>query len=334
MENQTNSPLQFLTPSWFAIVMGLAGLGLAWNSAVPLMGEYARLAAQGMGVFAIICFLALAGFSLLRQQHHPEALQEDLRHPVRHAFVAAIPISMILLVTLGTVLFGPTTTGQVLWMLACIGQLAVTVWVLARWWRGNGAGGLQWAGITPIMIIPVVGNVLTPLAGMALGQPAWATAQFGLGAFLWPLVVVLLFVRIGIQGLWPERLLPSGFITVAPPAVIGLSLLQLGAAEPWAQACWGVALFFLLWSLQILRSMFAQPFSIAYWALSFPLAAFAALTLRLAHNSSFFANLAMLALALASLVIAALCVGTWRGLRNGSLLAPEVVANLQPVNTS
>lgn len=39
-------------------------------------------------------------------------------------------------------------------------------------------------------------------------------------------------------------------------------------------------------------------------------------------------------LALASLVIAALTLATWRGLRDGSLLQPEPVAALQPAAPS
>ena len=125
------------------------------------------------------------------------------------------------------------------------------------------------------------------------------------------------------QGLWPERLLPSAFITVAPPAVIGLALLPLGAGPAWSQACWGIAVFFLLWSTSVLRAMLAQPFSVAWWALSFPLAAFAALTLRLAPTGQPFAFLAGPLLALATLVIAWLCLQTLRGLQRGTLLVME-----------
>lgn len=318
-----SSPLKFLGPGWFAIVMGLAGLALAWLAAVPQMGAPAAQVARGIGAVAVLALIALLVFSVLREQRHPEALAEDLRHPVRHAFIAALPIALILLATLATALYGAAVPWLVLWMLGSAAQLAVTVWVLSRWWRGNGAGGLQWPGITPVLIVPVVGNVLTPLAGITLGQAEWATAQFGIGVFLWPVVITLLFVRIGIHGLWPDRLLPGGFITVAPPAVIGLALLPLDGGYVWAQACWGVALFFLLWSALILRRMLAQPFAITFWALSFPLAAFAALTLRLAPSGKLFAMLALPLLALVSLVIAALCVGTVRGLRNGTLLVAE-----------
>ena len=160
-------------------------------------------------------------------------------------------------------------------------------------------------------------------AGVPLGQHEWAAVQFGVGVFLWPVVMALILVRIGVHGLWPERLLPTAFITVAPSALIGLSLLRFEAAPVWAQGCWGISLFFLLWSAQVLKPMLAQPFSMAWWALSFPLAAFAALTLKLAQTGQPFAFLAVPVLALATLVIAALCLWTIRGLQQGTLLVPE-----------
>ena len=316
-------PLKFLGPQWFAAVMGLAGLALAWHAAAPAMGPLADNVSLAIGTVAGLVFLLLCALSLRRATVYREALLSDLLHPVRHAFVAAIPVSLILLATLGTALGGASGWWFGLWLIACLAQFAVTVWVLSRWWKGNGAGGLQWPGITPVLIIPVVGNVLAPLAGITLGAPGWTVAQFGLGVFLWPLVMVMIFVRIGVQGLWPERLLPAGFITMAPPAVIGLALMPLEATALWSQACWGIALFFLLWSAQVLRAIVAQPFSMAWWAMSFPLAAFAGLTLRLAPTGTLFSLLSVPALALASLVIAGLCIGTLRGLRNGTLLVTE-----------
>lgn len=316
-------PLKHLGPQWFAMVMGLAGLALAWAAAAPKMGTAALWFAYGLGAVAALLFLVLLVLFSRRGQQYPEALNADLLHPVRHAFIATLPVSLILLATLGVALTGASAGWEALWLIACLLQFAVTVWVLSRWLRGNVPGGFQWPGITPVLIIPVVGNVLAPLAGVALGQHEWAVLQFGVGALLWPVVITLIFVRIGVQDLWPERLLPSAFILVAPPAVIGLALLPLGAAPAWAQACWGIALFFLLWAARVLRAMLAQPFSVAWWALSFPLAALAALTLRLAPTGQPFATLAVPLLALATLVIAGLVLQTLRGLRQGTLLVAE-----------
>ncbi len=327
-----NTPLKFLMPGWFAIVMGLCGLALAWHRATPMMGEMAGAGALVLGVFAAAVALVLAVASLVRWQRYPKALAEDLNHPVRHVFVAAMPISLLLLATVATVLAGPTWPAKVMWMAGSIWQFAVTVWVLSRWLRPNiGAkdGTPFWPGITPALFIPVVGNVVPPLAGVALGFPEWAAAQFGVGLFLWPVALTLLAVRLAVSGMWPERLLPTTFITVAPPAVIGLGALQLGAPVLLAWVAWGIGLFFLAWSAAVFRRAVSQAFGVPFWAMSFPLAAFSALTLRLAQDASgAFQALSMIVLALASLVIAALALATVKGLRDGSLLAPEPVAAL------
>jgi tellurite resistance protein len=158
-------------------------------------------------------------------------------------------------------------------------------------------------------------------------------AQWGVGLLLWPVVLGLLLVRRAVQGPLPERLLPTWFITVAPPSVIGLVAVQLHAPLAVVAACWGMALFFLLWVAGIAQQAVNQPFSLTFWAVSFPLAAFTTLTLRLAElaESGGLQMAGTLLLALTSLVVFGLCLGTVRGLRDGSLLAPEPVASITPV---
>ena len=324
--------LKFLYPGWFAIVMGLAGLSLAWHRAVPAMGPAAEATSAVLGLLAAATFGLLAIASALRIWQHADAWREDLRHPVRHAFVATLPISLILIATVAVAHGERGAAVLVAWRLGASTQFGLTAWVVARWWRGNVAGGLVWPGVTPALFIPIVGNVLVPLAGLPLGATAWSAAQLGAGLLFWPVVTVLVVVRLAVHGSWPERLLPATFITVAPPAVIGSGFLQQGAPPAVAWAMWGVAVFFLAWSALLVRRMLAQPFSVPFWALSFPLAAFAALTLRLAESlgSGLFNTLAVLALAFASLVIAALLLATFKGLRDGTLLVPEPVASIVP----
>lgn len=321
--------LKFLYPGWYAVVMGLAGLSLAWHRAVPLMGQAAGAASVVIGALAALVFALLLALTALRGLRHAEAWAEDRRHPVRHSFIAALPIAAMLVATVAVATLGVSTPARLLWWAACLGQLFVIVWVMARWWRGNQAGGLQWAGITPALFIPVVGNVIAPLAGVPLGHVEWAAAQFGIGLVFWPVALVLLLVRIGVAGLWPERLRPTVFILVAPPAVVGLSALQLGAPALVGWAMWGVALFCLLWAGTQARLVAALPFGLPHWGMSFPLAAFATLTLRLAEPAGPMAVLGPLTLALASLVIAGLVLGTLRGLRKGTLLAPEPAPPIQ-----
>ena len=134
---------------------------------------------------------------------------------------------------------------------------------------------------------------------------------------------------VAVAGVWPERLRPAVFIFTAPPAVLGLAVLQLGAAPAWGWAFWGMALFSLLWAGTQLPAIRRQAFAVAHWALSFPLAAFTALTLRLAEPGGALVVPAVALLAASSLLVAALLLATVRGLRAGTLLAPETVAVIQ-----
>ncbi|MFN3630099.1 MAG: C4-dicarboxylate ABC transporter, partial [Casimicrobiaceae bacterium] len=212
--------LRFLYPSWWAIVMGLSGLTLAWHRAQSLLGSGAEQVALALGLVTVTVFVLLALASLLRLVNHRAAWHEDAFHPVRHVFLAAIPISMLLVATVTVVLVGASPVVAALWWAGSLAQFGVTAWVLGRWWRS----GLAWPGVTPALFIPVVGNVVAPLAGVPLGFVEWSAAQFGVGLVFWPIVLVLVVLRGALAGPLPDRLLPTAFITVAPQAVIGLAL--------------------------------------------------------------------------------------------------------------
>lgn len=165
---------------------------------------------------------------------------------------------------MGVALFGPHPLAHALWWMGSLAQWFVTWWILARWWRGNQAGGLQWASATPALFIPIVGNVLVPYAGVPLGAVEWSAAQFGVGLLFWPIVLSLIVVRVATQGLWPERMLPTALVFVAPPAVVGLSLMQLGAPALWGWGCWGMAVFLLLWGATLAKRIAALPFRLPH----------------------------------------------------------------------
>ena len=318
--------LSLVSFAWFVPVMGWSGLGLAWLKAPDSWSAFAQGCALLATAMAVLVFLAVTGVSAWRWQRHPQAIRADFQHPVRHAFLATFPISMILLAALG-VAWGHANDGRVqgLWWIGVLGELMITVWVLSRCMRPSDAGGLPWPVITPLMIIPIVGNVLVPLAGLHWDAEGWVAAQFGLGVFLWPLVLGLMLARWIQAGPLPARMTPTLFVMVAPPSVIGLSLLQWQAPALLAWAAWGVAWMSLLWSGTRLPQIYALPFGMAHWGMSFPLAAFAALSLRLGQTAqgAWLQFPAQCALVIATLVILWLTLKTLQGLLNGHLLVPE-----------
>ncbi|MCK7492638.1 MAG: hypothetical protein MZW92_14550 [Comamonadaceae bacterium] len=124
-----HAPLKSFHPAWFTTVMGLSR---------PVARLASRRAADGrrwpvpsslaVGALAALVFAALAAAFALRVARHPEAWAEDRRHPVRHPFVAAMPVAVILLATRGDGAAGRRRAGsRRCGGPAALGQLAVTV---------------------------------------------------------------------------------------------------------------------------------------------------------------------------------------------------------------
>lgn len=320
----SRSPLTYLGPQWFLPVMGWCGLALAWDAAVPRFGEPARFLALGSGLIALVIFLVVGAASAVRAWRHGEALSEDLAHPVRHAFVAALPASILLLATVGTALYGPGDALGLAWLLGAALQFAATVRITGAWLGGQ----LKWARITPALQVVATGNLLAPLAGAQLDWPATAWLLFGIGAFLWPVITVMTLVRQAQQPL-PDRLQVTWFLGIAPAAVLGVAAPALDAPLPIALAALGVASLAAATCLLRVPTIVHQPLSMTTWSTAFPMAALAMLALDTAEAGLPGLDFpAAVLLAAASAVLVGLSLTTYRGLRAGTLLAPEPVATI------
>ncbi len=310
--------------------MGWCGLSQAWLRASDIFGDMALGLGLVGAAFSLLVFILLCIACVIRLSAHPHAVAADLRHPVRHAFMATLPISIWLLVSLGIHLFwGTSSTLNTLltfaWCVGSILEIAATVWVVGRWLNSTENGGFQWATFTPVFFIPVVGNVLAPIGGVPIGLESWATAQFGVGLFFWPILQTMLFVRMTQAGPLPARMAPTWFIALVPPSLVGLSLLQLNAPMAAIWSVWGIGVFFLALVLTKIHTIREHAFGMPYWATSFPSAAFTTFTLRMSHEpgGAWLELPATVMLALTSLLILGLTLQTWRGLRHGHLLVAE-----------
>ncbi len=148
--------------------------------------------------------------------------------------------------------------------------------------------------------------------------------QFGLGLFLWPVMLALLVVRWVHVGPLPPRMVPSLFIMVVPPSIVGLALLLMGVALSWVWCVWGVAAFFLALALTQINTLRNLPFGMPHWGMSFPMAAFTILTLRLAFEANCkWLVLPSYALLATTMPVLWLSFATLKGLQSGDLLTPE-----------
>jgi len=273
MNNDEQKPdattrLQNMPISFFAVVMGLSGLTLAWEKAeqvaiMPFMASPYHAAITG------VVFVLLLGFYLAKYVLHRDAVFKELRHPVRLSFFPAISISL-LLVSVMAFQFN-TELSKYLWVIGAALHLLLTLYVLSSWINHT---HFEIHHMNPSWFIPVVGNIVAPLGGVQHGFIDVSWFFFSTGLVFWLVLKVIVFYRIIFHNPLPDKLLPTFFILIAPPAVGFLSYVKLnGGIDTFATILFHTALFLtLMISTQMMK--FARlKFFLSWWAYSFPLAA-------------------------------------------------------------
>ncbi|CCQ75168.1 SLAC1 anion channel family protein [Magnetospira sp. QH-2] len=322
-EQQTSSDLHWLAHvpvPLFAVVMGVVGLGLAWRkahdvldlSAVP--GEAVLL----LGGSLFLAILVLYGLKVLR---FPAEFKAEMNHPVRANFGAAVSISLLLMAS--AFLGWNRAVAEGLWMAGAALQLAITLRMLGRWLFE----AYEIHHSNPAWFIPVVGNLLVPIAGVKLGHLETAWFFFSVGMVFWVVLFSIVFYRIVFHPQMPPKLVPTLFIFIPPPAVGFLAYLLLtgGELDPFARILFSFAFFLVILLISLGRRFASVPFAITWWAFTFPLDAAALATLEYARltGSTLFSGAAWGLLLLATGVVVLVLIRTFRALAAGKLFVPE-----------
>lgn len=318
---------QAITPSLrhfplplFAAVLGIAGLGLAWRDAGRVLGAPA-LVGELLLLVAALAFGLIAIAYLLKWQRHPAAVTAEFRHPVRGNFIFAITVGLILLSN-ALLPHRPDLAGG-LWLFATITHLVLAGWLVRRLLLQPA----PLATLTPAIFIPLVGNILAPLAGMKLGYPALSWFSFSIGLGLWIAIQPVLLHRLFYGESLPPKLMPALAILLAPPSVgcMAMAALQGGTIEAPAWIMAGIAGFIALVLLSLLPRFARLPFAPSWWAYTFPSAAFALMLIQIiaARPAEAPAAIGWIALSAASVIVTLVAFRTLVAALGGHLFKPE-----------
>jgi tellurite resistance protein len=302
-----NDRLKFLPVSFFSMVMGLSGLSIALQQADTLMaglhGIGTTVALLSAAVFIVLCLLYAA-----KSARFPQAVREELSHPVQMSFGATFTVSLILL---SIALFdGAPAVSWWLWSIGSGLHLVYTLYVLNTWIYQT---RFEIHHISPAWFIPVVGNILVPVAGAMHGAHELSWFYFSIGLLFWIVLFTIIVYRMIFHHPLPDRLLPTLFILIAPPALGFLSYIKLtGVIDSFAHVLYYGALFLTLLLFMQLPRFLRLPFFLSWWAYSFPLAAMTVATLIMHQHTGvvFFGGLATLLLGVLMLIILGLIVRT------------------------
>ena len=293
--------------------MGLGGLGLAWREAAVVLGAPAFLG-EALLLLTALAWLLVVGAQGLRTLRYPDAMLAEFRHPVRVAFAAAPTIGLMILA--GAIWPYAPGLGAGLWSMAVALHLVAAMMLLRRMLAGRG----EVAMLAPPLLIPFVGNILAPVFGVRMGFIDASWMMFGVGVLLWLAVLPLLLHRLVAGPPLPLAMRPSIAIFLAPPAVGALALVALtGQAHGVALAMTGVALLLAAALLSLAGELARVPFSLSWWGVTFPTAAFAIMLMGLGFHPVF----GWLALALNTVLTGWVAWRTLRVARAGVFLRPE-----------
>ncbi|WP_062307424.1 SLAC1 anion channel family protein [Demequina subtropica] len=305
----------------FAVAMGVGGTAVAWyrlEEAFELsLPVNDMLAGLGLAVVAV----ALVAYAA-KAIRHPGAARAEWTHPVKSAFVATLPVSLMVLATA----FAPIAEGvsAALWWPGAALQFIATVLIMRAWIADARVEAVH---VHPAWFIPIVGNLVAPLAGVAHAPTEISWYFFGVGALFWLGLLPIVLGRLFLEGTMPWRLAPTLAILVAPPAVASLSWVRLGGSwtDPIAMMLLGVVIFQLALLASQATYLRKVPFAVSAWAYTFPLGA-AASALLAAYESgatAFAAWVGVAALATASLLVLGLGWRTAVAVVRGELLTAE-----------
>ena len=82
----------------FGTVMGVTGLGLAWRRAEEMMGWSTLPGDIILLIGALILVLSIPLYGL-KMARYPEIFAADIDHPIKSAFIAGLPMAMVLQVS-------------------------------------------------------------------------------------------------------------------------------------------------------------------------------------------------------------------------------------------
>lgn len=280
MENEKErNRLKFFPIMMYAVVMGLSGLTITYQKATLWLGFPAILGEAFMylttAVFIVVSFTYITKFSKYRA-----AVKNEFSHPVRINFFAAISISMLMLAIIYKENF--PTLSAIFWYPGTLLHFYLTMHTIAFWINQN----QQLDHSNPAWFIPIVGNVLVPVAGVGFAQTGVLLYFFSVGIFFWIILFSVILNRIIFHNQMAVKFMPTLFILIAPPAVGFIAYFKMfGVIDLFATTLFNLALFFTVLIAFMYKNFIKIKFFISWWAFVFPIAAMAIGTMLMYHEN-------------------------------------------------
>jgi tellurite resistance protein len=312
--------LKFFPIMMFAIIMGLLGLTIAYEKAHELF-KLPSFISDSLLILDVVIFMAIFFFYMVKFIKYNEEVKKEFNHPIRINFFATVSISFLLL----SVALNPANKELAYYsfIVGTVLQTYFTLRTISFWINKN----LKLDHSNPAWFIPIVGNVLVPVAGTGFVDVNLLIYYFAIGMFFWIILTAILINRIIFHNQLVGKFVPTLFIFIAPPAVAFIAYLKMNGMhyDMFAGALYSLALFFTSLLLFMYKNFLNLKFFISWWAFTFPLTAVtiaSMLAYKLTHIVlySYFAYLFIL---VSTLIIVFVAIKTIQHMLKGEICVEE-----------
>ena len=259
--------LQFFPIMMFATIMGLGGLTLVYERLNAIFSFPNYLALFMLGISTFLFFLVLI-FYILKLIKYKDEVKKEFSHPIRVNFFAAFSISMLILSIDYRHYY--TNVSELFFIFGAIFHIFFTYYTIRFWINNN----LEIQHSNPAWFIPIVGNLIVPIAGKGFVDDSILYFYFSIGIFFWIILFSIILNRIIFHNQFAPKFMPTLFILIAPPSIGFISYIKLtGSLDFFAQILFNLGLFFTILVFVMYKNFVKIKFFISWWAFTFPMAA-------------------------------------------------------------
>ena len=259
--------LQFFPIMMFAIIMGLAGLTLVYKRIHESL-SFPTVVVTLMMTITTVLFFVILYFYILKFIKHKEEVKKEFTHPIRINFFAASSISILILSMIYR--HDIDLAAQVFFFVGASLHIFFTFYTIKYWINNN----LEMQHSNPAWFIPIVGNLIVPIAGKGFIDDSILYFYFSIGIFFWIILFSIILNRIIFHNQFAPKFMPTLFILIAPPAIGFISYIKLtGHLDFFAQILFNLGLFFTILVFVMYKNFINIKFFISWWAFTFPMAA-------------------------------------------------------------
>ncbi len=311
--------LQFFPIMMFAIVMGLSGLTMVYKRVSEVLYFPSFISILMMIVTSVV-FLLILYFYTLKLMKHKNEVKKEFSHPVRINFFAASSISVLLLSMIYR--HNINEISQILFIIGAILHIFFTFYTIKFWINNN----LEMQHSNPAWFIPIVGNLIVPIAGKGFVDDSILYFYFSIGIFFWIILFSIILNRIIFHNQFAPKFMPTLFILIAPPSIGFISYIKLtGTLDFFAQILFNLGLFFTILVFVMYKNFINIKFFISWWAFTFPMAAITLSTILMYELTSkwFYGFLAYFLTFITTIIVILVAIETIKHMRKKEICIME-----------